>query len=96
MESEIDDDVPGSADILIPSRHRRQEGSGMDTISPGSPGPSSHAEVLEMDNESTSMVDDTDVIMLTRDDVDEEQPVTGDNAATLTDAETNEKASSTR
>ena len=62
----------------------------MDTIPPGSPGPSSHVEVLKMDNESTSMVDDMDVVMLTRGDV-EEQPVTGDNAATLTDAETNKK-----
>lgn len=88
MESEINDDVPGSADKPIPSRHGRQE----DTISPGWPGSSSHEEVLEMDDESTSMVDDTDVVMLTCGDVDEEQPVTSDNAEEkATDAETNEK-----
>ena len=88
MESEINDDGPGSADKPIPSRHGRQE----DTISPGWPGSSSHEEVLEMDDESTSMVDDTDVVMLTCGDVDEEQPVTSDNAEEkATDAETNEK-----
>ena len=88
MESEINNDGPGSADKPIPLRHGRQE----DTVSPGWPGSSSHEEVLKMDDESPSMVDDTDVVMLTCGDVDEEQPVTGDNAEEkATDAETNEK-----
>ena len=88
MESEINDDVPGSADKPIPSRHGWQE----DTISPGWPGSSSHEEVLEMDDESTSMVDDTDVVMLTCGDMDEEQPATGNNAEEkATDAEHQEK-----